>query len=80
MTQAEKFQSILADPKTIVLDTNTSVEVIDPITGQVQEIIILPAGSYTLYFNYDLDQIGEIRSFVEDPSIFNRLLRLPEGS
>lgn len=77
MTQVQKLELVLYSSRQVQMDYEFEVEVIDEQTGLVEETINLPVGEYVVYQNYDLDEVGKIRRFIEDPNTsFNRLLRL----
>jgi len=77
MTPTEKLTAVLQPARNMVFDQAFSVELIDEKTGLVETTITLPAGTYPVYDNFDLDQPETIRQFVEDPTpSFNHLLRL----
>jgi hypothetical protein len=78
MTATEKLVAVLQPAQDLVFDQSFSVELIDEKTGLVEVTLTLPAGTYLIYNNFDMDELGAIRHFVEDPNpSFNRLLRLP---
>lgn len=81
MRSSEQLAAVLKPSEDLVFTQAFSVEVIDEKTGLVEATITLGAGTYSVYDNFDLAEVGIIRHFVEDPDTsYNRLLRLPERS
>lgn len=79
MRPSEQLAAVLKPSENLVFTQAFSVEIIDEKTGLVETTITMAAGTYLVYDNFDLAEVGIIKRFVVDPNAsYNRLLRLPE--